>query len=78
VISTKDVIFNKNSHFNSKRDSLINTLIKKKNKLIKKAIIPEKLAVNKSIIQEDNDLISLYNNKNKNPIVINTEHLKIG
>jgi hypothetical protein len=39
--------------------------------------MPEKLAANKSIIQKDNDLISLYNNKNKNTIVINTRHLKI-
>jgi hypothetical protein len=32
--------------------------------------MPEKLAVNKSIIQKNNDLISLYNNKDKNTIVI--------
>jgi hypothetical protein len=40
--------------------------------------MPEKLAANKSIVQEDNDLISLYNNKNKDTIVINTRHLEIG
>jgi hypothetical protein len=78
VISTRDVIFNKNSHFNSKRDSLTNTLIKEKDKLIKKAIMPEKLAANKSIIQEDNDLISLYNSKDKDTIVVDTGHLEIG
>jgi hypothetical protein len=39
--------------------------------------MPEKLAVNKSIVQEDDDLISLYNSKDKNTIVVNTEHLEI-
>jgi hypothetical protein len=78
VILTKDVIFDKNSYFNNKRDSLINILIKKKNKLIKKAIMPEKLAINKSIVQEDNDLISLYNSKDKDTIVINTRRLEVG
>jgi hypothetical protein len=38
----------------------------------------EKLAANKSIVQEDNDLISLYNSKDKDTIVINTRHLEIG
>jgi hypothetical protein len=52
-------------------------LIKEKNKLIKKAIILKKLAANKSIVQKDNDLISLYNNKNKDTIVVNTRHLEI-
>jgi hypothetical protein len=75
---TRDIIFNKKRHFNSKRESLTDTLIKKKDKLIKRAIIPEKLAANKRIIQKNNDLISLYNNKNKDTIVINTTHLKIG
>jgi hypothetical protein len=45
-------------------------LIKKKDKLIKKAIISEKLVINKRIIQENNDLISLYNSKNKDTIII--------
>jgi hypothetical protein len=40
--------------------------------------MPEKLAVNKSIIQKNDDLISLYNNKNKDTIIINTRHLEIG
>jgi hypothetical protein len=78
VISTKDVIFNKKSHFNSKRKSLTDTLIREKDELIKRAIMPEKLAANKSIIQEDDDLISLYNSKDKDTIVINTGHLEIG
>jgi hypothetical protein len=78
VISTRDVIFDENSHFNSKRDSLTDILIKEKDKLIKKAIIPEKLAANKRIVQEDNNLISLYNSKNKDTIVIDTGHLEIG
>jgi hypothetical protein len=77
VILTKDVIFDKNSHFNSKRDSLTNTLIKEKDELIKKAIMPEKLAANKSIVQENNDLISLYNSKDEDTIVVNTGHLEI-
>jgi hypothetical protein len=74
----RDIIFDKKSHFNSKRESLINTLIKEKNELIKKTIIPKKLAANKRIVQKDNNLISLYNSKNKDTIVINTRHLKIG
>jgi hypothetical protein len=78
VILTRDVIFDKNSHFDSKRDSLTNTLIREKDKLIKKAIMPEKLAANKSIVQKDNDLISLYNSEDKDTIVVNTRHLKIG
>jgi hypothetical protein len=40
--------------------------------------MPKKLAANKSIIQKDNDLISLYNSKDKNTIVIDTRHLEIG
>jgi hypothetical protein len=40
--------------------------------------MPEKLAANKSIVQEDNDLISLYNSKDKDTIVIDTGHLEIG
>jgi hypothetical protein len=75
---TRDVIFNKKSHFNSKRESLTDTLIKEKDELIKKAIMPEKLAANESIVQKDNDLISLYNSKDKDTIVINTGHLEIG
>jgi hypothetical protein len=78
VILTKDVIFNKNSHFDSKRDSLTDTLIREKDELIKKAIMPKKLAVNKNIIQEDDDLISLYNNEDKDTIVVDTGHLEMG
>jgi hypothetical protein len=74
---TKDVIFDKKSHFNNKRESLTNTLIREKDKLIKRAIMPEKLTVNKSIIQKDNDLISLYNSKDKDTIVIDIGHLEI-
>jgi hypothetical protein len=40
--------------------------------------MPEKLAANESIVQEDNDLISLYNSKDEDTIVINTGHLEIG
>jgi hypothetical protein len=40
--------------------------------------MPEKLAANKSIIQKDNDLISLYNSKDKDTIVVNIRHLEIG
>jgi hypothetical protein len=39
--------------------------------------MPKKLTTNKSIVQKDNDLISLYNSKDKNTIVINTRHLEI-
>jgi hypothetical protein len=75
---TRDVIFDENSHFDSKRDSLTDMLIREKDELIKKAMMPEKLAANKSIVQEDNDLISLYNSENKDTIVIDTGHLEIG
>jgi hypothetical protein len=78
VISTRDVIFDENSHFDSKRDSLTDTLIKEKDELIKKAMMPEKLAAKESIVQEDDDLISLYNGEDKDTIVINTGHLEIG
>jgi hypothetical protein len=78
VISTRDVIFDKKSHFNNKHESLIDTLIKEKDKLIKRARMPEKLAANKSIVQENDDLISLYNSDDKDTIVIDTKHLEIG
>jgi hypothetical protein len=41
-------------------------------------MMPEKLAANENIVQEDDDLISLYNSKEKDTIVVNTRHLKIG
>jgi hypothetical protein len=41
-------------------------------------MISEKLAANESIIQKDNNLISLYNSKDKDTIVVDTEHLEIG
>jgi hypothetical protein len=78
VILTRDVIFDKKSHFNSKRDSFTDTLIKEKDKLIKKAMMPEKLAANKRIVQKDDDLISLYNSEDEDTIVVDTGHLEIG
>jgi hypothetical protein len=78
VILTRDVIFDKNSYFDGKRDSLTDTLIKEKNELIKKAMMPEKLAANESIVQKDDDLISLYNSEDEDTIVIDTRHLEIG
>jgi hypothetical protein len=78
VILTRDVIFNEKSQFNSKHESLTDTLIREKDELIKRAIMSEKLAANKSIVQKDNDLISLYNSKDKDTIVVDTRHLKIG
>jgi hypothetical protein len=78
VISTRDVIFDEKSHFDGKRESLIDTLIKEKDELIEKAMIPEKLAANESIVQEDDDLISLYNSKNEDTIVVDTGHLEMG
>jgi hypothetical protein len=50
VISIRDVIFDEKSHFDGKRESLTDTLIKEKDELIKRAIMPEKLAANKSIV----------------------------
>jgi hypothetical protein len=78
VILTRDVIFNKKSYFDSKHKSLIDTLIREKDELIKRAIMPEKLAANKSIVQEDNDLISLYNSEDEDTIVVDIGHLEIG
>jgi hypothetical protein len=40
--------------------------------------MPEKLAANKSIVQKNNNLISLYNSKDENTIVIDIRHLEIG
>jgi hypothetical protein len=42
------------------------------------AMMPEKLAANKSIVQEDDDLISLYNGEDEDTIVVNTGHLEMG
>jgi hypothetical protein len=78
VISTRDVIFDKKSHFDSKRESLTDTLIKERDELIKRAMMPEKLAANESIVQENNDLISLYNGEDEDTIVVDTGHLEIG
>jgi hypothetical protein len=38
----------------------------------------EKLAANESIVQENDDLISLYNSKDEDTIVVDTRHLEIG
>jgi hypothetical protein len=38
-------------------------------------MMPEKLAANKRIVQEDDDLISLYNSEDKDTIVVDTGHL---
>jgi hypothetical protein len=78
VILTRDVIFNKKSQFDSKRESLTDTLIREKDELIKRAIMSEKLATNESIVQEDDNLISLYNSEDEDTIVVDTEHLEIG
>jgi hypothetical protein len=72
---TQDVIFNKKGHFNSKRENILDTLIREKDKLVKKAMMPEKLAANKRIVQEDNNLISLYNSEDT--IVVDTGHLDL-
>jgi hypothetical protein len=41
-------------------------------------MMPEKLAANENIVQEDNNLISLYNSENEDTIVVDTGHLEIG
>jgi hypothetical protein len=38
-------------------------------------MMPEKLAANKRIVQEGDDLISLYNSEDKDTIVVDTGHL---
>jgi hypothetical protein len=50
VISTRDVVFNESTCFNSKRENLIDSLIKEQDELIKRVQMPEALAVNKRII----------------------------
>jgi hypothetical protein len=72
IISTRDVIFNKNTRFDGKKENLADVLIKERDKLIKKIRIPEILAVNKRIVQEDNDLIELDKD---NTIVVDTGDL---
>jgi len=73
VISTRDVIFDEKGHFDGKRENLLDSLIREKDELVKKAIMPEKLATNERIVQEDDDLISLYDSEDT--IVVDTGHL---
>ena len=75
MILTRDVIFDKKGHFDGKRENLLDSLIREKDELVKKAMMPEKLAANKRIVQEDDDLISLYNSEDKDTIVVDTGHL---
>jgi hypothetical protein len=50
IILTRDVIFNKNTRFNSKKENLADVLIKERDKLIKKIRIPKMLVLNKRIV----------------------------
>ena len=69
---TRDVIFDKNTRFNGKKENLADVLIKERDKLIKKIRIPKILVLNERIVQEDNDLIELDKD---NTIVVNTGDL---
>jgi hypothetical protein len=59
IISTRDVIFDKNTRFDGKKENLADVLIKERDKLIKKIRIPKMLVLNERIVQEDNDLMEL-------------------
>jgi hypothetical protein len=72
IISIRDVIFDENTCFDGKKENLADVLIKERDKLIKKIRIPKILALNKRIVQEDNDLIELDKD---NTIVVNTGDL---
>jgi hypothetical protein len=72
IILTRDIIFNKNTRFDGKKENLADVLIKERDKLIKKIRIPKMLALNERIVQEDNNLIKLDKD---NTIVVNTGDL---
>ena len=72
IISTRDVIFDENTRFDGKKENLADVLIKERDKLIKKIRIPEMLALNKRIVQEDDDLMELDKD---NTIVVDTGDL---
>jgi hypothetical protein len=72
IILTRDVIFDKNTRFNGKKENLADVLIKERDELIKKIRIPEMLALNERIVQEDNDLMELDKD---NTIVVDTGDL---
>ena len=72
IISTRDIIFDKNTRFDGKKENLADVLIKERDKLIEKIRIPKMLVLNERIVQEDNDLIELDKD---NTIVVNTGDL---
>jgi len=72
IISTRDVIFDENTRFNGKKENLADVLIKERDKLIEKIRIPEMLALNERIVQEDDDLMELDED---DTIVVNTGDL---
>ena len=80
VISTQDVIFNKNSLFNSKKEALLDVLIRTKDALVQKARLPEKLVTNTQIVQEDNNIIIVDTGDLEidpdDTIVVDTGHLE--
>jgi hypothetical protein len=50
IISTRDVIFDKNTRFDGKKENLADVLIKERDELIEKIRIPEMLALNERIV----------------------------
>jgi hypothetical protein len=72
IISTRDVIFDENTRFDGKKENLADVLIKERDELIEKIRIPEMLALNERIVQEDNDLMELDED---NTIVVDTGDL---
>jgi len=58
VISTRDVMFDESTRFDGKRENLIDSLIKERDELIERVQMPEALAINERIIQEDDDLLN--------------------
>ena len=59
VISTRDIIFNKTTFFNSKRTDLLDKLITKIDILIEKVKLPKSQVRNKALLEEDEEVLVL-------------------
>ena len=80
VISTRDVIFDKNILFDRKKEALIDALIRAKDAFIQKVTLPKKLVTNTQIVQEDDDTIVVdigdLEMASDDTIVVDTGHLE--
>ena len=59
VISTRDIIFNKTTFFNSKRINLLDKLITKIDILIEKVKLPKSQVRNEALLEEDEEVLVL-------------------